>query len=396
MSVNGNSKVILPWLDEENVKSWFRTPIKEIRYLKTQAAGKGDNYLSNLHRLLVRTPGGDEHIVVKCRVDEGPIAQFLLESGIYSKEHRMYQSTLARMEKMLSEALQDDFEPLSPKFYYCCDEFLVIEDLSPRGYKMEDRQKGLDLTQSMSVMKVLGRLHAASIKLHELDPNEYKEYHVNFFSEPSTFSIWETCFKGWMETFIEELETWPAYEWSYYVEKLRRLHPNFHKKVDETTRRNDSDFNVLAHGDCWINNMMLNGASVRLVDFQSANFTSFAIDLHKFLTTSVQMEVRWKHTDTLIQEYHKSLCSTMAAVKCERKLPTLEEINEEMARKAMYGLFGIVCAAAVMTAAPNTGFDLGELMKGNKPSTRIYSEYFREIVKWGFPLLKDMGIFDRE
>ncbi|KAJ9590335.1 hypothetical protein L9F63_027825, partial [Diploptera punctata] len=257
--------------------------------------------MSNLHRLLVRTTGGDISIIVKCRIDEGTVGETLGQTGIFTKEQQMYKTTLPRLEEILLQGLPDVFESLSPKCFYCCDEFLVIEDLSPLGYKMEDRQKGLDLTQSMSVMKALGRLHAASIKLHESDPNEYKKYHVNFFSEPSVFSTWDTCFEVMMGIFIEELETWPAEEGSYYVEKLRDLKPNFHQKVHETVQRNDSDFNVLAHADCWINNLLFNDATVTFVDFQFVQFTSFAIDLHTLFATTFKMEVRRNHRESLIQ-----------------------------------------------------------------------------------------------
>ena len=85
----------------------------------------------------------------------------------------------------------------------------------------------------------------------------------------------------------------------------------------------------------------------------------------------------------------------MTALGCERKLPTLEEVHEEIRRKAMYGMFGIVCAGAVMTTDPDCGFDLNELMKGNPAGPGMYNGYFREIAKWGIPLLNDMGVFDR-
>jgi aminoglycoside phosphotransferase (APT) family kinase protein len=101
---------------------------------------------------------------------------------------------------------------------------------------------------------------------------------------------------------VEEIETWPE-EWHKYVTKLRRMQENMVVLVHMMTRRNETGFNVLAHGDFWMNNIMFSekGDSVRIVDFQLVNFTSPCIDLHYFLSTSASLDVRKNHTNTLLQ-----------------------------------------------------------------------------------------------
>lgn len=385
--------VTLPWLDKSKLELWLQTPVEDC--VSKDADLKGDNYLSDLHRLLVKTKNGDKSLIVKCRLEDGPAAVSLRESTIFKKEQEMYSITLPRMHELLRNAVPDILEPLAPNCLYSCKRFLVLEDLSYSGYKMLDRQKGLTFEQCLTVMRTIARFHAASIALHEQDPDSMKEYQHNFYSQFSKNGSWDICFQAMKKLIVEELETWPAPQWSPFVEKLRRI--DMLEKANETSRTCDSDFNVLIHGDLWINNILFHDDNVmRMVDFQFVQFTSFAIDLQWFFVTSPKMDVRIKHTDTLIQEYHNTLCNAMSALGCRRKLITLEELYEEYHRKSFYGVFGLVCAASVMTADTNCGYDLDEAMKGITPGTGMLSDYFKQAVKWSFPLLGKMGAFDNK
>ncbi|KAJ9590336.1 hypothetical protein L9F63_027826 [Diploptera punctata] len=327
------AEVTPPWLDVKMLELWLRKPVQQC--VKKDAFNKGDNHMGDLHRILVKTKDEDISLIVKCRTEEGPTAEIQNESNMFRKEQELYKTTLPKMDQLLRNALSSEFQSLAPKCYYSCKCFLVLEDLSVMGYKMDDRQKGLDLEKCLSLIQTLARFHASSIKLHELEPKSMQEFSKHVFSETNSEKKWNNWFKAMMKLFIDELESWPEEQWSYYLKKIRKLEPNLLRRVEETIRTYDSDFNVLIHGDLWVNNILYRGDTCRLVDFQFVKFTSFAIDLHLFLTSSVKMEVRLQHTDNLIQEYHRTLCKTMTALRCERKLPTLQELYEEYHRKAM-------------------------------------------------------------
>lgn len=101
---------------------------------------------------------------------------------------------------------------------------------------------------------------------------------------------------------MEEVETWPE-EWHKYVTKLRGMQDSMVELLGRTTKRNENGLNVLAHGDLWLNNIMFKEHSniVRFLDFQLANFTSPAVDLHLFICSSATLDVRMHHVDTLLQ-----------------------------------------------------------------------------------------------
>jgi hypothetical protein len=83
---------------------------------------------------------------------------------------------------------------------YACQSFLVLEDLSAVGFRMMDRLEGLDLDHCLLVMRSLARFHAASVALHEQDPDSLKQYDVSFYSEPSLYSSWKNSIDGKMAT----------------------------------------------------------------------------------------------------------------------------------------------------------------------------------------------------
>jgi aminoglycoside phosphotransferase (APT) family kinase protein len=103
-------------------------------------------------------------------------------------------------------------------------------------------------------------------------------------------------------TLVEELDTWPE-EWHSYADRLRAQADLLMVRVQEATRRDEEGFNVLTHGDPWVNNILFqeDTDAVRLLDFQFLHFTSPVVDLHYFLTTSAKLEVLVKHSQRLIQ-----------------------------------------------------------------------------------------------
>lgn len=54
--------------------------------------------------------------------------------------------------------------------------YLIMEDLTPRGYVMANRRTGLDLPHSLLAIRSIARFHAASVAVCEkVNFNEYSQ-----------------------------------------------------------------------------------------------------------------------------------------------------------------------------------------------------------------------------
>jgi hypothetical protein len=112
--------VLPPWMDKKILELWLRTHYGEVTvtdFEVRKGTSKGDNYLSDMQRLVLKTKSGDSHhLMIKCRMEEGEAANLMRETSIYRKEQEMYVSTLPKMSALLQKAMPGNVACCVPVF----------------------------------------------------------------------------------------------------------------------------------------------------------------------------------------------------------------------------------------------------------------------------------------
>lgn len=114
-------------------------------------------------------------------------------------------------------------------------------------------------------------------------------------------------------------------------------------KLIEDSKINDQEFNVLNHGDSWINNIMFQYDAegqlkeTFLLDHQVTKYGNPAQDLYYFIMSSTQLEIKIDQFDSLINWYHQNLVDHTKLLKYSGFVPSLKELHTILLEHPTYG-----------------------------------------------------------
>ncbi|XP_043283581.1 uncharacterized protein [Venturia canescens] len=359
-----------------------------------RATADGDNYLSDISRVHVEFQRGQpDHeikekktLIFKVSLNKDTPACDVGDAyQVFETESEMMENTLVRMNEILNE---NNYRLSARAFHTQIGDpsFLVLQDLVAEGFRMGDRKVGLDLDHALIVVRGLAKFHASSIALHEKNSKSTQRYKRGIYNNESPeqvrFFIAE-AFRG----LSAEAKNWPELDPSY-SEKLLKLSEVCFEKGIKCSEYRENDFNVLNHGDAWMNNLMFKydseGKVVNQIflDFQLCMWTSPAYDLYYSLCSHSNDETYINHFDTLVAEYSKMLTSTMLKIKCKRKPPSLDSIRQCMKeREFLAVLDSIVCIPFTLVDESEV-VSLSDLVKTDRKlsSPGIKDKRFRRLI----------------
>ena len=100
----------------------------------------------------------------------------------------------------------------------------------------------------------------------------------------------------------------------YFEDSVSNLFEYQSRFVDPRSSDSDNKFNVLCHGDLWMQNVVFSYGSclesqsdvvdVRFDDLHHARYASCATDIHNLLYYTVDADIRRDHTVNLLAVYH--------------------------------------------------------------------------------------------
>jgi hypothetical protein len=370
-----------PWLDDELIQDTLRSregygEIIVMNSTVKSAVGKGDNYSSKIYRVAVEFKRCKEKeetenagLIVKGLPTEEILAKFAIEWKAFEKETAVYQITMPAIFKILQQNVEGrEMQHLTPFWYKISrPHTLILEDLMTLGFKMAKRQDRLDLHHCTVALKGLAKFHAASVALHDKNPNSMDDYVESGFIEKNRDTIVRLTTSN-INALANVVKNWPGFE--KYGEKLRRIIPTYWDRVTEIVKPPSDTLCVLNHGDFWVNNMMFhycpetgNPDEVRFFDLQLPRYSSSALDLLYFMHTSSNEHVRTECTEYLLEVYHTELRETLQAVGCDHHVYTLKQLKKDYEDRLLFGLYTALFVLPIVLADPADAYEMENLLE---------------------------------
>ncbi|KAE8573988.1 uncharacterized protein [Halyomorpha halys] len=359
------------WVENSLIEAERRKCVRKVLDIqKLTAVAKGDNYTSDLSRLRVKVQQLDGRVVdrwviYKTLPHTALRHKYMKQAGLFRTEFRMYQDVLPELESIRRE--KEVGEPYWGESYALRNyESLLLEDLSVLGYKMGQRKEGLDLKHCSIAMRALGKFHALTAIHRERGNLIISDFERHFLER--NIEMMGKFYTMAFEDLTKSLETKWEDEWKVYAKALRKLNETLIKDLHKNFTIEHEKFNVLNHGDCWVNNVLFkydaenNPVSLRFIDFQMSFYNSPGYDLQYFLNTSPSYDVRLKKNE-LLQIYYESLTTSLRSFEYEGEIPTMEDIHNGLQKAALYGLVTAVSLLPLMLLKKEDVPDMEEMLK---------------------------------
>ncbi|XP_011176529.2 uncharacterized protein LOC105208408 [Zeugodacus cucurbitae] len=317
---------------------------------------------------------------------------------LFVTEVDMYNNIVPELEQIYANC--DNKLHFKPKQYHfthelTCD-YILLEDLQARGFEIARRREGLNVEHTNAVLAKLAQWHAASAKRVETR-GDYPEEYVNSYFSQQNLTLIANINAAFNEPFADCLESYDLLTQEKeiilsYMKNMNELYTKF-GSIDRQA------FNVLNHGDFWINNIMFrhsedDGVTVQevlFIDFQLPKYGCFAMDVFCFLLTSPQWNIKLRNFDKFISFYHTELIRNLTILNYTKPMPTIEQINSQLEK---YGLWAFVCAQRVLAVAlldSHENSNIETFMNNNKEGKSFkkrmffnpkYVQQVKEILPW--------------
>ncbi|BFF89750.1 uncharacterized protein DMAD_08429 [Drosophila madeirensis] len=413
--VNPNEYLDIPkWVSEDYFLPILEQDVsgfqKIISFTPIAATAPGDNYTSIMIRVhidILLKDGNEQKIsyILKTQLDASKGGAFISQMGFFAKEKEMYKDHIPQFVRLYKEAGVDI--ELAPKCVHLAETpesiTLVFEDLSRQNFRNVDRLKGFDMAHMRCVLRKLAELHAASVVNRLLIGPYDSKFYESFFNEKNR-EMFSKIREQREPQLKKAMLEWGLPDVDIYLKK----HPTSSEYFDaglNISKVDESEFNVLNHGDCWSNNIMFNykenGEIDRtiFVDLQVAKWSSPAQDLWYMITTSASLDIKVKEFDHFIRIYHDRLTECLKLLKYSKPIPSLRDIQMQMLKHGFWGPF-TANGVMVVVLFPSDKDSNMDMIMGAGPEADALREksfknpYYADAMRQLLPFFDNKGLLD--
>ncbi|XP_058454340.1 uncharacterized protein LOC131432220 [Malaya genurostris] len=339
----------------------------------TAGSSKGDNYSCTIHRIRATCRGTGKQVCIIAKLppqNELRRKQFFIRSS-YDREISVYNEIFPMMmEFQLSKGLKP-----SESFHqvpHCLgtsfvdhEEAIFMRDLREEGFRMVDRQKDMSLEHFQLMVRALARLHATSLALKDQHPERMKR----FIDMPEILTLPDA--NAMMEPWWSQMatRTMDLLDETKEPDVLQRTKKVLTKSWPELTNvlfkgEHAEPYAVIAHGDCWHNNLLYKhednkAVDIRLLDWQCCRYTSPVVDLTCFIFIASSKAFRDEHYQHLLDYYYNNVADSIRRLGSDpEQLFPRTAFHQQLAR---FGWAGLVMAAICLPVITTKAEDVPDL-----------------------------------
>ncbi|XP_053691222.1 uncharacterized protein LOC128739750 [Sabethes cyaneus] len=337
-------------------------------------ASKIVGYMSLTHRVTITVDIGSEtrqrkvlSYVVKEKSDMVFGGEMVDDLIAFPKEIDVYSKILPAFEQLCL----DDKEKFGPRLFKSTSSrytVLVMEDLKTLGFSMKDCGSGLNVTECEQVLQKLAKFHAASVVHYEQNGTYSDNFKDGMFAD-RLVDQFEEYYSQLYKSFVWTLEEMRFPE--HVLNTLRLWEGKMYSACCKLLQYDPAKFNVLNHGDCWINNLQFCGNNVLMVDYQIAFYGTPSFDLIYFIITSAAVEVRTEMFDHLVKHYHCHLVQSLQQMGAKTDAPSLQVLEKDITEHGLLACILAMEALAFMLAMQGSEVKM-DLITSEEPDAVEY------------------------
>ncbi|KAF5288628.1 hypothetical protein FQR65_LT11999 [Abscondita terminalis] len=322
------------------------------------ATKTGDNLLGNVVRVKVFTDDLELHLIFKSALQEEGIRQRFNIPKLYERESYIYSKVFKIFEEFQHEKGFDIFKSY-PKYYTHSlnlqNEYVIVEDMNAKNYKLHDRFKSMDYNHVMLVLQEYARLHALSFALRNQKPVLFEEITKKsdefFLCSFTTETLAKINNKlKYVEDAFDMNSQKNAYN-KFLI--LKRNFPYIAQNVMQS--KEFGKYGVIRHGDSWNNNFLfqyLNSdkpnspSNLAIIDWQLSHLGSPVLDMVHFLYTCTDKCFRDLHYNEVIAKYYDCLSGFLNDLGSEVAQLFPYSVYQDHLRK--FSVFGLYIAVQIL------------------------------------------------
>ncbi|XP_073834590.1 uncharacterized protein isoform X2 [Musca autumnalis] len=309
----------------------------------------GDNYCSFIYRVEIKYKersdtsqdcSFDLPVIIKS-TPASPSTDFLDDMEVFLKEKIFYYHVLPLMENLMDKKTRIFHSVRRPVNTF------VFEDLNALGYKLASREKGLDETHALMVLRRLAQFHSNSVAVMKKDPTLLTCF-KNGILATAAIRKEKSKFYGFIKSSCEGLidlaKTWNGYK--EIVQKMEKYSANLQEHLLKMQQPFPGEFEVLNHGDLWVNNVMFKydvkcaPSDMVFLDYQMSIWGSPGIDLNYFFYTSLSPDLLKSKREFFIRFYYNELKTNLSKLQFAADvIPSYEELRKQITRREPFGFF---------------------------------------------------------